>query len=71
MLTSTADRIDFEEKATYRIPPFHQRSVITFEQREIETAIFDRAAVYKKMLIFPRARETPGAPINPQRCTVA
>src|SRR5882724_1753168 len=46
-------RSNFEKKATDRISAFHQRSVIPFEQGEIEAAIFHRSAINENVLVFP------------------
>ena len=45
-------RINFQKKATDRISSFHQRRMIAFEQREIETAIFHRSTINEQVLVF-------------------
>ena len=47
-------RIDFHQQAANRIAPFHERRVIAFQQRVIESAIFHRTAVYEEMLVLAR-----------------
>ena len=52
-------RIDLQKKTTDRVASFHQGSVVTFEQGEVEAAIFDGAPVDEEMLVFAgRARNT-------------
>ena len=46
--------INFQEQAADRVTALHQRGVITLEQRVIEAAIFDRAAVDEQVLAFAR-----------------
>ena len=55
-----ARRINFQKQTANRIAAFHQRRVIAFEQREIESAIFDRATVHEQMLIFARGTGNAG-----------
>ena len=51
--------INFQKQAADRITAFHQRRVVTFEQRVVEPAIFDRAPVDEQMLALARrARHT-------------
>src|SRR5207253_3809049 len=44
----------FEKQTADRIAPFHQGSVIAFEQRVVERAVFDRAAVDEQVLVLAR-----------------
>ena len=60
--------INFQKQTADRVTAFHQRGVIAFEQREVDAAIFDRAAIHEKVLIIARrarhagrADETPNA----------
>ena len=51
--------ITFEEQAADRVTAFHQRRVIAFDERVVEPAIFNRAAVDEQMLALARrARNT-------------
>ena len=46
-------RIDFQKESADRIAPFHERGVIAFQQRIIESAILNRPAVDEKVLVLP------------------
>ena len=46
--------INFQKQAADRVAAFHQRGVIALEQRVVEAAIFDRAAVDEQMLALAR-----------------
>ncbi len=46
--------VDFQDQAADRVAAFHQRGVVTLEQREIEAAIFDGAAIDKEVLVVAR-----------------
>ena len=47
-------RINFQKQAANGIAPFHQGSVVSLEQREIQPAILDRPAVNEQMLVRTR-----------------
>ena len=49
-----AGRIDFKEQATNRIASFHERGVIAFQQRKVQSPVFYRATIYKQVLGFSR-----------------
>ena len=52
--------IHFNEQTADRKAPFHQRGVIAFEQREINSAIFHRPPVDEKMLALAGRSRNPG-----------
>ena len=47
-------RINFQEQAADRVTALHQRRVITFDERVVESAVFHRAAVDKNKLAVAR-----------------
>ena len=49
-----AGGINFQKQAADRVAAFHQRGVIAFEQRVVESAIFDGAAVDEQVLALAR-----------------
>ncbi len=60
--------IDFQKQAADRVTALHQRGVIAFQEREVQAAVFHRAAIDEQMLLFPggarqagRTDETPEA----------
>jgi hypothetical protein len=46
--------IEFKEQTADRVTALHQGGVITFKQRVVQRAIFDRAAVHEQVLVLPR-----------------
>ena len=46
--------IDFEEQAADGVAAFHQRGVVALDEREVDAAILDRAAVDEDMLLVAR-----------------
>ena len=67
--------IKFEEQTADRIASLHQRSVVAFQQRKVERAVFDGPAVDEQVLVLPRrprnarrAEEAPNA--NRRRTSV-
>ena len=48
-------RTELQEEATHREAAFHQGGVVSFQKREVQAAVLDRAAVNEQMLLIPRA----------------
>ena len=63
--------INFEKQAADRVAAFHQRVVITFDERVVDAAIFDGPTVHENELAFAcrardagRADQTPDADLR-------
>ena len=63
-------RINFQEQTANRIPAFHQRGVVAFKERVIESAIFDRAAVHKEMPDWEQVRVDLGQEQKKEKLTI-
>ena len=58
--------VDLDEQATHRIPPLHQRVVVSLHQREVQPPVLHRPPIHEHMLLLARpARHAGRTDVSP------